>query len=166
MGLVFSRWLRRASIEYSHIEPPPAMSDEDAVQSRRHAVERTRQQFPADVEPQDAAIALRRAVEQLSAACAAPIQAMRAFVEACGEPGDIEATDAAVQRLHQNGFKPVPTLCQKCQYLPDTIRGSFAIPNDRLLCAVQPSGPDEEGNCSEFEALPPSEQGATEDWWC
>ena len=66
-------------------------------------------------------------------------------------------------RSQRPKIKPIPKLCQGCQWLGEDFRGDFAASAERLLCAVQPTGPDSEGNCSEFDALPVAKQPTT-DW--
>ena len=69
----------------------------------------------------------------------------------------------ALSRSQRPKIKLIPKLCQGCQWLGEDFRGDFVASAERLLCAVQPTGPDSEGHCSEFEALPPAEQPTT-DW--
>ena len=59
-------------------------------------------------------------------------------------------------RSQRPKIKPIPKLCQGCQWLGEDFRGDFAASAERLLCAVQPTGPDSEGHCSEFEAVEPT----------
>ena len=66
-------------------------------------------------------------------------------------------------RSQRPKIKPIPKLCQGCQWLSEELRGDFVASAERLLCAVQPTGPDSECHCSEFEALPVAEQ-PTADW--
>ena len=169
----------RPNVQYIHIEEPV----------RRVAVERVRHQFPIEVDQPSGMDGGPSADEILEGAellqsfgmdcfeAAEAIERMQMEGEVQDEMNRMRSQHERHRRMFRNALsfepqpvrsqrpkiKTIPKLCQGCQWLSEELRGDFVASAERLHCAVQPTGPDSEGHCSEFDALPPAEHPTT-DW--